>query len=197
MNNYRRVLSGCLAAIVLAGPAVYAQRAGDSISVRTGTVTGMRSVDLNDGNALGGAVVGGAMGAALTRSKRSSSTRNRNAAIGAVLGTAAAASQSRPGRIYSVTVADGSVIQIATEQTEIREGDCVYVEQSGSSANIRRAPTVACQPASQDLLQEPAMVEEMREEAQECITAKNELINANDDAAMDRAVRKIQLLCYD
>ena len=43
----------------------FAQRAGQSVTVRTGTVTAMKSVDLNDGNAIGGALVGGAFGAAL------------------------------------------------------------------------------------------------------------------------------------
>ncbi len=85
--------------LILAAPHAHAQRAGQSATVRTGTVTAMRSVDLNDGNALGGALVGGAFGAALTRSSKSSSRRDRNAAIGAVLGGAAAASKTRPGRV--------------------------------------------------------------------------------------------------
>ena len=71
------------------------QRAARSVTVRTGTVTAMRSVDLNDGSAIGGALVGGAFGAALTRSSKGSSHRDRNAANGAVLGGAAAAS---PGK---------------------------------------------------------------------------------------------------
>jgi len=96
----------------------------------------MQSVDLNPGNAIGGALVGGAFGAALTRSSKSSSRRNRNAATGAVLGGAAAASSKRPGRIYTVKTNEGTIVQIATEQTEIRVDDCVFIEESGSTANI-------------------------------------------------------------
>ena len=186
-----------LAFLVLPESDTFAQRAGQSATVRTGIVTGMRSVDLNDGNAVGGALVGGAFGAALTRSSKSSSRRNRNAAIGAVLGGAAAASKTQPGRVYSVTTNEGTVIQVATEQTEIHIDDCVFVEEAGGVANIRRAPATVCMPESQELLKEPAMVEEMQEEAAECAAAKQALVDADGDAEFDRAVRKVQILCYD
>jgi outer membrane lipoprotein SlyB len=188
------VIAGCL---LLATQHSHAQRAGQSVTVRTGTVTAMKSVDLNDGNAIGGALVGGAFGAALTRSSKSSSRRNRNAAIGAVLGGASAASKTRPGRVYTVTTNEGTAIQIATEQTEIRVDDCVFVEESGGTANIRRAPATACDPASQDVMKDAAIIEEMQEEASECAAAKQELVDADSDDAIDRAVRKVKLLCYD
>ncbi|MEL7448377.1 MAG: hypothetical protein AAFN78_04165 [Pseudomonadota bacterium] len=186
-------------AVGLAVPAasVLAQRAGQSTTVRTGTVTGMRSVDLNDKSALGGALVGGAFGAALTRSSKSTSRRQRNTAIGAIIGGASAASSRRPGRIYTVTTNEGTTIQIATEQTEIRADDCVFVEESGGTANIRRAPATACEPASADIMDDADIVEEMNEEAAECAAAKQTLIDADSDEAIDRAVRKIKLLCYD
>ena len=183
--------------LIIAVPSANAQRAGQSATVRTGTVTAMRNVDLNDGNAVGGALVGGAFGAALTRSSKGSSRRDRNAALGAVLGASAAASKRRPGRIYTVTTNEGTAIQIATEQTEIRVDDCVFVEESGGTANIRRAPATACDPASQDVMQDAAIIEEMQEEASECATAKQELVDADSDDAIDRAVRKVKLLCYD
>ncbi len=188
------VIAGCL---LLATQHSFAQRAGQSATVRTGTVTAMRSVDLNDGNAVKGMLVGGAFGAALTRSSKSSGRRDRNAALGAVLGGAAAASKTRPGRVYTVTTNEGTAIQIATEQTEIRVDDCVFVEESGGTANIRRAPATACDPASQDVMKDAAIIEEMQEEASECAAAKQELVDADSDAAIDRAVRKVQLLCYD
>jgi outer membrane lipoprotein SlyB len=183
--------------LLLAAQDAFAQRAGQSATVRTGTVTAMRSVDLNDGNAIKGALVGGAFGAALTRSSKGSSRRDRNAAIGAVLGGAAAASKTRPGRVYTVTTNEGTMIQIATEQTEIRVDDCVFVEEAGGSANIRRAPATACEPASQAVMNDAAIIEEMQEEANECAAAKQELVDADSDDAIDRAVRKVKLLCYD
>ena len=190
----------CIAVVLcllFAASGAFAQRAGQSATVRTGTVTAMKSVDLNDGNAIKGALVGGAFGAALTRSSKGSSRRDRNAAIGAVLGGAAQASKTRPGRVYTVTTNEGTMIQIATEQTEIRVDDCVFVEEAGGTANIRRAPVTACEPESQKVMQDAAIIEEMQEEASECAAAKQELVDADSDEAIDRAVRKVKLLCYD
>ncbi len=174
-----------------------AQRAGQSVTVRTGIVTGMQTVDLNDSSALGGALVGGAFGAALTRSSKSSSRRDRNAAIGAVLGGAAAASSRTPGRIYTVQTNEGTSIQIATEQTEIRIDDCVFVEESRGAANVRRAPATACEPASVSAMQDSDIVAELAEEAAECAAAKQALVDADSEDGIDLAVRKIKLLCYD
>jgi outer membrane lipoprotein SlyB len=197
MSRFRIFFIFIVGAITLPSASVLAQRAGQSMTIRTGIVTGMRSVDLNDGNAIGGALVGGAFGAALTRSSKSSSRRDRNAVIGAVLGGAAAASSTRPGRIYTVQTNEGTAIQVATEQTEIRIDDCVFVEQSGNSANIRRAPATACEAESAEVMKDADILEEMREEASECAVAKQQLVDAESDEAIDRAVRKVKLLCYD
>jgi outer membrane lipoprotein SlyB len=197
MTDYRWLLASFIAATVFVGTSALAQRAGQSVTVRTGTVTAMRNVDLNDKSAIGGALVGGAFGAALTRSSKGSSRRDRNAAIGAVLGGAAAASSTRPGRLYTVQTNEGTMIQIATEQTEIRIEDCVFVEETRGTANIRRAPATACEPASADIMDDAEIVDEMREEASECAAAKQELVDADSNDAVDRAVRKVKLLCYD
>jgi outer membrane lipoprotein SlyB len=186
-----------LLAITATASTALAQRAGQSVTVRTGTVTAMKTVDLNDGNALGGALVGGAVGAALTRSSKGSGRRDRNAALGAVLGGSAAASKTRPGRVYSVTTNEGTTIQIATEQTEIQIDDCVFVEETSRGANIRRAPATVCAPDTQELLEEPDVAEELREEAEECAVAKQQLIDAETDAAVERALTKVQIFCYD
>lgn len=175
----------------------HAQRAGQSMTIRTGEVTGMRTVDLNDGNAVGGAVVGGALGAALSGSSSSSRKRNRNAAIGAILGGAAAGSKKTQGRIYTVRTNDGTQIQVATEQMEIRIGDCVYVEEAGGGTNIRRAPTTACEPETQEILKEDRIQAEMQEDADLCFNARQQLADADDDATFDRAVRRVKLLCYE
>ena len=103
--------------IAVTGSMAYAQRAGQSVTVRTGIVTDMKSVDLNDGNALGGALVGGAVGAALTRSSKSSGRRDRHAARRAGLVASPAASNTRPRRGSTVTTTAGTSIQNATEQT--------------------------------------------------------------------------------
>ncbi len=177
-------------------PDAQAQRAGQSATIQVGTVTGMRTVDLRTGNTAGGALAGGAVGAALTRNS-SSGKRDRAAALGAIIGGAAARNRTTQGRIYTVTTQNGTMIQVSTEQTAIAIGDCVFVEQSGSSANIRRAPLTACEPETQDILKDEDVAAEMQADAQICMAARQELADAEEDAAFDRAVRKVKLLCYD
>ena len=177
-------------------PDVHAQRSGQSTSIRTGTVTAVQSVDLKTGNAVGGAVVGGALAAALSSGK-SSSKRNRNAAIGALIGGAAAANRRAPGSRYTVTMLDGGVVTVATEQTSIALGDCVFIEERRRGTNIRRAPDSACEPASQQLLRDDDVAAVLQQDAASCFAARQELADAEEDAAFERAVRKVKLLCYD
>ena len=189
-------LIACLVSMTFSAGAL-AQRAGQSATIRTGQVTSVQTVDLKDGNAVGGALVGGAFGAALSGTSSSSRSRNRNAAIGALLGGAAASSQRQQGRIFTVSANDGTMIQVATEQTEIRIGDCVFVEQSGGGTNIRRAPATACEPETSSVLADKDVESEMQRDASICFSARQELADAQDDASFDRAARKVKLLCYD
>ncbi len=196
----KHVLPGVVvvaACVMFSVTGALAQRAGQLATIRHGTVVGMQTVDLNNADALKGALVGGAFGAALTKSSKGSSRRRRNAAIGAVVGAAAGAANRQTGRRYSVRTNDGTVFQIVTEQTEIRVDDCVIVEEAGGSANIRRTALSACDVASQAIMNEPDIRAELQEEAAECTAAKEGLINAETDEQMEFAVRKIQILCYN
>jgi len=196
----KHVLPGVVvvaACVMLSVTGALAQRAGQTATIRYGTVVGMQTVDLNNADALKGALVGGAFGAALTKSSKGSSRKRRNAAIGAVVGTAGGAAKRQTGRRYSVRTNEGTVMQIVTEQTEIRVDDCVVVEEAGGRANIRRAALSACDVASQAIMNEPDIQTELQEEAAECAAAKEGLISAETDAQMDFAVRKIQILCYN
>ncbi len=196
----KRVLRGVVVVAVCVMVSVtgaLAQRAGQMASIRHGTIVGLKTVDLNNADALKGALVGGAFGAALTRSSKGSSRRERNAIIGAVLGAAAGAASRKTGRLYSVRINEGTVLQIVTEQTEIRVDDCVIVEEAGGRANIRRTALSACEVASESLMNEPDIQAELQEEAAECNVAKEQLINAETDEQMEFAVRKIQILCYN
>ena len=186
-----------VACVMVSVTGALAQRAGEMATIHYGTVVGMVTVDLNDGNVVKGALVGGAFGAALTKSGKSSSRRRRNAAIGAVVGTAAAAAKKTMGRRYSVRTNEGTVMQIVTEQTAILVGDCVIIEEASGRANIRRTALSACDVASQSLMNAPDIQAELQEEAAECTAAKDGLVNAETDEQMDLAVRKIQILCYN
>jgi len=50
-----------------------------------------------------------------------------------------------------------------------------------------------CDPASAEVVAE--LQEEIVEEAEECASAKRELAAAETDAAFDRAMRKVEILC--
>lgn len=173
------------------------QRAGASATVRVGTVTNRQTVELQDDAAAKGALVGGAIGLA-AGSGKSGKTRRSRAAAGALIGSAAgSAKPKQTGMMYTVKSGDGSLVKIVSDQTEVQVGDCVAVEESGGRANIRRLSPTACEPESKELLNDPAIQEEMQEEADECAAAKRELLDAETDEAVDRALRKVKILCDD
>lgn len=184
-----------LLGLCLAAPAG-AQRAGQSISVQYGIVTGAKQVDLKSGAVPGGAVVGGTLGV-IAGSGKSSKKKARNAIIGGAAGAAIAGAAQRPsvGMVYAVDVVGGGEVQVVTDQREIRMGDCVAVERAGDTANIRRMSMSYCEADNRAAVK--AVEPEAREEAVECQTAKQQLVDATTNEEADLAMRKISLLCND
>jgi hypothetical protein len=163
------------------------------MQIQYGYVVASRYVE-EKSNAGKGAVIGGAIGLYSGKGK-SSGTKFRRTAAGAVVGgaTASAIQGSREAREYQVKTASG-VIVIISDQTEINVDDCVVVETPGKgNANIRRVADTYCDPASAEVVAE--LQDEMLEEAEECVMAKQELAAAETDEAVDRALRKISILC--
>jgi outer membrane lipoprotein SlyB len=189
------IISLIVLASLLFTPA-WAQRAGQNISVQYGKVTGSKPVDLRSGAVPGGAVVGGALGLA-SASGKSSSKKARNALIGGIAGGAIAssASGSNQGMLYEVDLGSAGRMQVVTDQREIRVGDCVAVERSGETANLRRMSSGYCEAANQAAV--AAVADEALEEAAECAAAKQQLVDATTEQEMDLAARKIGLLCDD
>ena len=170
-----------------------AQKSGQSMSIQYGVVVGSSYVQ-EKSEAGKGALVGGAVGYGLTRNK-SSSKKAAATVTGAALGGAAKnkSQGSREARQYEVQTASGMVV-IISDQTEIQVDDCVRVENpGGSNANIRRVDGAYCDPASAEVVAE--LADDALEEANECADAKKELAAAQDDAAFDRAYRKVEILC--
>lgn len=171
----------------------WGQKSGQSITIVYGTVANVQDAQVQSA-AGGGALVGGTIGY-LASSGKKSSKKARNAALGAAAGglASSAAQGSRAARQYTVDTAAGSTV-IISDQTEIAVGDCVVIENAGSNrANIRRVTHTYCDPESQEVVAE--LQDEMMEEAEECLAAKQELSAAETDAAFDRAVRKVEILC--
>lgn len=176
-------------------PAV-AQRAGQSVSVQYGVVTSSRQVDLKSGAVPAGVVVGGTLGL-VSASGKSSSKKARNAIVGAAAGgmIAGAAQGSTQGMLYEVNLGGQGLMQVVSDQREIRIGDCVAVEKAGDTANIRRVSTTFCDPVNAQAVD--AVAGQMQREAEECLAAKQQLVDATTESAADMAARKIQLLCND
>ncbi len=175
-----------------------AQRSGQSMSVQTGVVVAAQAVNLQ--SAAGrGAVVGGVVGLAATSSNRSSSRRARNAAIGA--GTGALISRRAQGSLdgmqYTIETGPGSRIVVVTDQTQVRVGDCVNVEQAGSgTANVRRVSESLCDAVFDNQVDEELQTY-MTREADACLQAKDRLMDAESDDAFEVAMRRVNFFCND
>ena len=190
------ILSGLLLVVAitfLASNSLLAQKSGQSIQIQYGVVVASKYVQ-ESSNAGKGALIGGAIGLYSGKGK-SSGTKFRRTTAGAVVGgaTASAAQGSREAREYQVKTATGFVV-IISDQTEVHVDDCVIVENAGGkNANIRRVASTYCDPASAEVVAD--LEDEALEEAQECLVAKDELLAADTDEAVDRALRKISILC--
>lgn len=174
----------------------WAQKAGQSVTIQYGKVTAVRDVDLKSGAVPAGALVGGALGLA-SGSGKSSGKKARNAIVGAAAGSAVAgaAQGSQKGMMYQVEVGAGDMIQVVSDQREIRPGDCVAVEKAGDTANVRRVSASYCEKGNDAAVK--AVAGEARKDAEECAAAKQQLVDATTAQAADLAGRKISLLCND
>ncbi len=193
-SNY---IAAMLAALLsLSADLASAQKAGQSVTIQYGKVTGAREVDLQSGAVPKGAMVGGALGLA-SASGKSSSKKARNAIVGAAAtgAVAGAAQGSQKGMLYDIDAGAAGVIQVVSDQREIRSGDCVAVEKAGDTANVRRVSAAYCDKANQEAVK--AVAGDARKDADECATAKQQLVDATTSQEADLAGRKITLLCND
>ena len=176
-----------------------AQRAGQSAAISVGTVAKVETIDLRSKDAPAGALVGGMLAYHTSSSKSSSSTKWGRAAVGAVAGGAIARAREGDltGMLYTIEVGGGRTIQVVSDQTEIRKGDCVIVEEINGQANVRRADPTACEPESEAVMADADVQEELQEEAAECLAAKEEMLAAETEKAFELAQRKMDIFCND
>ena len=196
--EHRRSILGltvvCSLALTATSQAL-AQRSGQSVSIQTGLVVGAQAVNLQSA-APSGAAVGGMVGYATTSSRKSSSRRARNTILGAAAGSAIARrfQGSLNGMQYTVQVAPGNRIVVVTDQTEVRVGDCVNVEQAGTgTANVRRVSQALCEMETVD----EVIQEEIQEDADRCLQAKDLMMEAETDQQFEVAMRRVEFLCND
>jgi hypothetical protein len=183
------IASVCTAATSLA----WSQKAGQSISIQYGTVSTVKEVDLKSAAVPAGALVGGGLGL-ISGSGKSSGKKARNGIVGAIAGgvIAGVAQGSQRGTVYDVSSGNG-VIQIVSDQREIRAGDCVAVERAGDTANIRRVSSSYCEKGNEAAVK--SVAPEASKDAEECVAAKQQLVDASTTQQADLAARKIALLC--
>jgi hypothetical protein len=168
------------------------------MSIQTGVVIAAQAVNLQ--SAAGrGAVVGGVAGLATTSRNRSTSRRIRNTAIGAGTGAliARGAEGNLDGMQYTVETGPGNQIVLVSDQTQVRVGDCVTVEQAGGGmTNVRRVSEALCEAAFSGGIEEDLNTY-MQYEADMCLNAKERLLEAETDEAFEVAMRRVKFLCDD
>jgi hypothetical protein len=193
MQTTTFIAAATLGALLSAEPA-WSQRAGQSVTIQYGKVTGVRDVDLNSGAVPAGVLIGGGLGLA-SASGKSSAKKARNAIIGAAAtgAVAGAAQGNQKGALYQIDVGAGGVVQVVSDQREIRTGGCVSVEKAGDTANVRRVSAAYCEKGNEAAVK--AVAGEAREDAEECAAAKQQLVDATTPQEADLAARKMTLLC--
>jgi len=98
--------------------------------------------------------------------------------------------------LYEVDLGGGQgMIQIVSDQREIRIGDCVAFERAGETANVRRMAASFRDPANAQAV--GAVAPQFEREAEECLAARQQLVDATTASAADPAAKKIELLCND
>jgi len=181
-----------LAALLVAALAApgFAQSRRDKnqvIAVAYGTVIGIEKVKLKS-DAGKGAAVGGLIGLAAS----GGSKRTKRAATGAAVGCIGTRVVQGKGEAfeYSVRLVSGQTVKMITDQTGMRMGDCVSVEQ-GRSGNIRRVSSAHCEAS------DSAPTADHQQEANACAAAKDAIVAASTDAELDLAVKKARIICED
>lgn len=137
-----------------------------------------------------GAMVGGFTGLILARNK-STGRQVASGLGGAALGGLAtkALEGERLGYSYKLQFADGNISQFITEKGYLMRGDCVSVER-GEYANIRRVSKPLCENGASKRIDQAAI-----RDAEQCHAAKEQLLAASSEEAIESASRKIAVLC--
>ena len=170
--------------------AVSRQDVNHSISINYGVVEQVERKKVSS-NAMGGAVMGGVIGAA-----SGSHHRGKNAAMGAVAGglLTAILEGKRAAWAYRIKMVSGGEKEIITEQDDVRIGDCVSVEE-GRLSNIRRVPSVHCEYQQHAAMRDHMVNAKSQESAAECHVAKEMALRADTEEEIDIALKKVQVFC--
>jgi len=185
--TYAGLLAG---SILLAGTA----QATELSAVAYGTISAVSQQKKDtSGGKTGGAIVGGLLGLA-SSGGRSTGTKVLRSGVGAAAGGAVGgAAASGTEMAYTVDLISGGTVRVVMDSGTYREGDCVSVER-GKTNNMRRVSDEFCVHNEQVPEEYKA---EHKKEANECAQAKQELLAAKDEAAVNTAHMKMNILCQE
>ncbi len=174
-----------LTGLTMLGISISSQ-AATAVTINYGVVDSVGSTT-KDAQHAGGAVAGGLIGGLI------GPRRHRGLRVVAGAGIGAAIQGSATSGVlqqYSVKLVSGGQTIISTEQTDMRIGDCVAVEQ-GEHANIRRVSSYHCESNN------TKPPEHHQSAGDNCQQAKDELNKADTDQAITNAAKKVRVLCED
>jgi outer membrane lipoprotein SlyB len=201
MNRRQRWISMVVTLAACGSAAAVAQT-----NVSFGRITAVSMVTLDNPNArVGGTIVGGVIGAAA-----GSGRSGANRALGGIGGAFAG---NQIGRIatqrqafqYTILMGGTQTITMVTDQAGKRVGDCVAVER-GEFNNLRLVADSKCGPTPRATQAQPPTPPPPaptqptagdRSQAESCIRAKEQLLEAETEDTFDRAERRVRLLCGD
>lgn len=200
MKSYARPV-GQLAVVALTFALTFASASGAAwaqSSISYGRITAVNPVTQESARAqTGGALVGGALGLA-SGSGQSGSNRALRAIGGGFAGQQIGrlASQSQAFE-YTILIGGTRTIQMVTDKSGLRVGDCVSVEQ-GNYNNLRLVADAKCnRPAKAPQAPASGATQSEQRNANACAQAKEQLLATEDQEAFDRAERRVRLLCGD
>ena len=196
LNRFR--LTRLLAAAALAS---LAATAWAQTTVNYGRITAVNLVtEQNRAAQTGGAILGGALGAA--------SARNRSGGTAALRAGGGVLAGQQLGRVltqsqtfeYTILIGGTSTVRMVTDEAGLRVGDCVAVER-GTFNNLRLVDDSRCNPRpaaqGQKAAAPPKATAADVRQADACIQAKDRLLDAETEDDFERAYRRVRLLCSD
>ncbi len=166
----------------------------EGIAISYGTVESVTPVQVSPTGEVAGSVMGGLLGLALTAG-HSGGSMLLGAAGGALAGGLLGHTMQGSDRAdqFLIRRVDGSTLEVTTEQRDLEVGDCVAIEQ-GRHTSLRRTAEQYCQPGL-GVAADSRVALEAQHDAQVCHEAKEELVQAQGDAAIKAGAARVQALC--
>jgi outer membrane lipoprotein SlyB len=166
-----------------------------AIAISYGKIEQVTPVEVSPTGSVAGSVMGGLLGLALSEGHSGGSMALATAGgalAGGLLGHAAQG--SRQADRFLIRQTSGGLIDVTTEQRDLEIGDCVSIEQ-GEHTNLRRVDAIMCDPASR-VAHEPSVAAEAQRDANMCHEARQELLSAQGDAAVQAGIARVKAICH-